>query len=270
MPLATFKSFEKKVYKKTEYVDFTLGIHQLRILDENAMVVDVHFLPVQQRQILCLGKNDCPICQHNSELVFKHGKEGYKHKEYNRENQQAYVNVLDRTLVKICPNEECEKREIKAGNVTNKFPPVCPKCGASIVNVPVTPLNKIKVFQFGQELNSDIEVAEASTLDDEGTPVGLLNFDVKVVVTVGSNGKKKKSAQGGRVDLTPEYEGEKFDLTTAIATFTPTEIKSLLSGVSMKDIYAGRKAEATVKAEEKLDPEAVDQMNADIAGLFNN
>lgn len=273
---ANFQSFDKSSFKKKEFIDLPLGKHVIRLLHEDALVVFTHFIASQSLMVRCLG-DDCPICSRNKVLYAEakaKAKAGGGKVETNNipgyfsRTQTAYLNVLDRTLVKICPSTECQA-EVKPANIAGKFPVACPKCGASISSVSALPLDKVKIFSFGKENKEQIAAAEASTLDSEGTPIGIMNFDLDIMVMMSGSRKSKVITAGSGRDKTPEVpEDMLYDLEEACQTFTVDELNSIVSGTKIRDIYATRKATAPKKEEEVDDDEIDTSILDNVDGLF--
>jgi hypothetical protein len=228
-PIQQPKEFAK--IKKLEFLKLALGPNIVRILDEDYVTADTHF--VNRTSIACLGE-ECPICKNNRKIINENPETFRDVKGYYPRTTRYFINVLDRTVAKICP--KCGE-EIKQVNL-----PVCPKagCGAVIVDTPAAPLNKVKVLSKGVTLFEQLAAIELSILDDAGTPRGLMDYDL-VLISAGS---------GKTSTVTPIYSGrtgdavpeglEKFDLAKALIKLTPEEILDFQKGVSLSDIFKGR------------------------------
>jgi hypothetical protein len=259
---APFKRYEKNTnYKRNEFLELAIGKNTVRFLNETATIHQVHYLTANKLMLKCLGQAGCPICKRNHEMFVQYGKEAPKTPGFISQSQYAYVNVFDRTPVKICPKAECQK-EVKAGNIQNKFPAICPKCGTSLVSVPVTPLNKVKIFNFGTRLNDQIIAEEIGTLSAEGEPLGILNFDLDIMVLADS---KSVRAGVGR-DTLEVPEDSLFDLDNAVQGFSAEEIGNILKGVTVRDIYNSRKTSTSTEA--AVSPEEQADMKKEIDSLF--
>jgi hypothetical protein len=228
-PIAQPKEFSK--IKKLEFLKLSTGANIIRILDADYITADTHY--VNRISIACLG-DECPVCKNNRKIINENPETFRDVKGYYPRTVRYFINVLDRTPAKICP--KCGE-EIKQVGL-----PVCPKagCGAVVMDVPVTPLNKVKVLSKGVTLFEQLAAIELSILDDAGTPRGLMAYDL-VLIAAGS---------GKTSTVTPNFSGrtgdavpeglEKFDLAKALIKLTAEEILDFQKGVSLSDIFKGR------------------------------
>lgn len=263
MPLnAPFRNnAPKQNFKRTEFIDLPVGQHTIRLLHEDATVHDTHF--VRGMTLKCLG-DDCPICKNNRQIIMEHPTDFRNVPSYSGRRQVAYWNVLDRTPAKVCPNAECQK-EVKRDGAT--FPSVCPKCGASLTTVKATALNKVKVLSKGRELFDMLVMIDSSTLDENETPIGIMNYDVQLMVVGGAKKSTVASALAMSNDKVSVEKENLFDLEKAIVTLTVDEMLDFMRGVQLRDIFAGRKQEPSTQVEQK-------QISSDIQksmeDLFSN
>lgn len=218
-------------FKKQEFITLGQGQHLIRVLDEDYLEVQTHF--VNKSSIKCLGA-DCPICK-NNRIIIQENPETFKDvKGYLPRASRFFINVLDRTNVKICP--KCGE-EIKAVGL-----PACPECNQSIISTPVTPLNKIKILAKGKTLFEQLVQLENAILDDSGSRIGLTNFDIQLMVMGSGKTTTTTPIYTGKPGTPPEYKAEdKFDLEKAVITLTPEEITDFLRGIGLKDIYTARR-----------------------------
>lgn len=233
MPIANF-STPKSNFKKTEFIDLSQGLHFIRILTEQAVVHDTHY--VRNLTIKCLGE-ECPVCQNNTRLRAENPREKNPSNipGYSGRRQVAYVNVLDRTPTKVCP--QCST-EVKRTN--NMFPASCPKCNALLNTVQAQPLNKVKVLSKGKQFFDQVEFHNATVLDEATqTPIGINNYDLSVMV-MGQKTPPVVSALPDRNDAVAVVEDTLFDLQKAIISLDADEIHQLLRGVRLSDIFAAR------------------------------
>ena len=232
--------------RKKEFLKLTAGNHTVRLLpgEEGFYITYTHW--IHNANLECLG-DECPICLNNKRIVAETG-EGYKDvKGYSRRRQVFYVNVLDRTLAKTCPScGEVHKP------VMGTFASVCQSCNAVLVNEEAVSLNKIAILNRGTELYDQLKTINGSVLDNSGERVGIDNFDIMIMVPAKT---KRPSAsamphQNDPVEVTEEL----FALSEAPLHLEATEIKSFLSGASLKDIFATRRANSAVDEEVKDSP----------------
>lgn len=259
--IAEFKTYTKKSnFRRTEFIELPLGQHTIRILDAEPKVFDTHY--THNITLLCLG-DECPICDNNRKLFAEYGKEAPNTQGFIPQRQLAYTNVLDRTVVKTCPNTECQK-DVKKLNL--QFPPVCPKCGASLVNAQPHPMNKVKVLSKGKRLYDQIEYWDKATLDENQTPIGVQNYDLDLLVL--DPKATPTVALGQNRDKVEIPEDALFNLDSAPIKLEPDEIRELLRGVRLGDIFASRKAVATT--EPQATPESMQNMEAQVDEIFKN
>jgi hypothetical protein len=110
------------------------------------------------------------------------------------------------------------------------------------------------VLAKGKQLFEQLIALENTILDEQGNRLGLKNFDI--VLMVAGTGKTTTTTPiyTGRPGLDPVVaEDLKFDLDNAVITLTAHEIKDLQLGVSLKDIYTGRRLAGGDKPEPKQD-----------------
>lgn len=245
-------------YKRTEFMTLTNGAHTIRVLDEQAKTVPTHFFNNSKATVLCLEDN-CPICENNKRLISQFPNNFREQSAYNKINYRFFVNVFDKTPAKVCT--KCGK-EWK-----NLAQTVC-SCGEVLPEA--KPLNKVKVLSKGLTLRDDLGSVEKAILDESGTPIGLTNYDVTLMVTAAGT-RDAKITPVPRTDSTQPVdlgEQEKFDLEKATIVLEPSEMLDLQRGISLKDIFASRK-----KEEVTFDPVAsqdeLDKVNDAVNKLFN-
>ncbi len=258
MSVTSFRAPRASNFKKTEFIELSPGNHIIRILTVPALMVDTHF--VRMTTIKCLG-DECPVCQNNLKLRTEHP--GEKNPTvipgYSSRRQLAYVNVLDRTPGKICPN--CSAQVKRVGNA---FPASCPKCGAIVSAVKAEPINKVKVLSKGKQFFDQVEFHQASILDEETqTPIGVQNYDLNVLV-MGPKTPPAISALASNNDVVEVNPEDLFDLEKAIITLDENEVRDLLRGVNVTDIFRARRE---AKALPVVDNE---ETRNEISDLFAN
>jgi len=228
-------SDERKEYqdrRKTEFMKMTDGnSYTLRILQVPAKKIYTHFLN-RKYAVECLG-NECPICARNSEIYNKDNKNYSKDPDYVARQKRYYVNVLDKTLVKKCPECGTEYNNLNAG--------LCNKCSKTL-NDP-EPSNTVKVLSKGPAVFSQFNDIHNAVLDDAGEKLGINNFDL--VLVVNGRGKDTKITVIPEAHKNKPVEGtyELFDLSNSTIELEPDEMLDVQRGVSLKDIFAARRAE---------------------------
>jgi len=245
-------------YNKAEFLSYDLGEHRIRLLTEPRRVF-LHYLR-GKGTIECLG-SDCPICQKNK-LIASTSQAPEKEPGYNRSSLRYYFNGLDRTLVKICPNCQTPNKKGSIG-----FLPVCSECGAVITDIQEAPLDRVKIVNVSKTNAELLRTIQASTLNAENQPLGLENFDVifKVFMV-----EKQKNiivdADPTANDKVEVPEDALFDLERITIKLEPDEMESLVSGVSLKDIFAARRGDDFSEDLEKFSEETEEK----VAQLFDN
>jgi len=225
-------------FKRVELFDFTPGEHVIRILDEKAFAVLVHWM--NNASFQCLGTN-CPVCAKNADLQEKHGRDSREIVNYPKKSY--LTNVFDMTQVKVCP--ECSF-EIKPNMI--KFPPTCSNCDALINKVEPVTLNKIKVFRGGARVFRQ-------QLDEIYNEYGdLRGYNLQVLVSGSGRDRqvliKPLIKENEPLTIPPE---DFFDLSTVTLKLTSEEIVEFTEkNVSIKSIFEKRRAN-TDKVSESLE-----------------
>lgn len=253
---------KQSAFKTTLWFDKTPGTHLVRPVDiDNAQHIEQH--SINKTGVKCLGVETCPVCQTNRQIYAEHPKDGNKQPGYIAKSERFFMNLLDKTDVKICPNKECG-HAIKAEN--DQFPTACPKCNTLIVTVLPQPYNKVVVFSFGVKVFDQLYRLGHNTgkpvlgesggvvYQPDGTPVmeypGLGMFDIELI-TAGSGVESTMIAKAAKpvVFNVQEVRAEDlFDLTKAYHELTPEEMTAFRKGTQLRDIYAARKTSEPVVA----------------------
>lgn len=235
MPLQEFgKPKEKPVYtqtiRKTLFVDLN-STATVRILANGYLSVDTHY--VNRATVQCLGE-DCPICSNNKILIMQYPETFREEAKYSPKRTVNLVNVLDKTPVKVCQDCGTENKAVP-GVVA------CSKC-THIVTTDATPSNKVKVLSKGNTLFDQLDAINNAILDPDGERVGLTRYDITFVVS-GAGKQKVITPIAGQITGDPVYNTEDlFDLENVTIKLSPSEMMDLQGGVSLKDIFAARRA----------------------------
>lgn len=259
---------QKRTYRKTEFFNFDLGIHRIRILTPMAVLKFMHFLK-RKYAVECLG-GDCPVCSYNKDLIQQYPDNFRDQPGYNGKSRRHYVNVLDRTEVKVCTN--CGE-ETKA-DMTGAFPNVCSACGTIITEVTPAPSNRVKVMSASETFMSQLVGFEQATKDKNGEPLGWCNFDFQIMVNMVNKRKNPTpSPDRSATDSVEELYNEEdlFDLDKALIHLEADEIKDLLKGVSLSDIFKARRASDVnpVMDNDDVDDEDIEARVAELFGENN-
>ena len=227
--------------KKKEYLKLGQGQTVIRILENQAHKFYTHY--VNGSTIQCLGE-DCPICR-NNHIIYAENPDTYKDvKGYAPKVQRFLVNVLDRTVGKVCP--ECNITIKKAGVA---FPASCPSCNTVVAHIKETPLNRVSVLAKGVTLFEQFDAFETSVLDENENPIPLTSFDI--VLNVSGAGRTTKIVAipvTNHKDVIEISKDDLYNLDDAVIKLTADEVPDLQRGVSLTDIFAARKANAEINA----------------------
>lgn len=228
---------EKKSFDRPTYLSFTFGQHLVRILGDFHKVY-THWVKRANVVLECLG-DDCPICLNNKRIIADNPDNFAKAPQWLPRSERHYMNVLDRTDVKICAECQAEVKKEASG----KFPAVCSE-GHLIVEAEVQPSNKVKVANISKTNALRLKDHQLSTLDENGEPVGLENFDVVFMVTRGTERKDivpmPVSANNDKVEVPADAL---YDLDNVLVKLDSEEIIQLLKGVALRDIFLARRGE---------------------------
>jgi hypothetical protein len=257
MPLSPIKEPERKfTERRLEFAKLAQGPNIIRILDEDYVAIQTHY--VNRTTLKCL-EDDCPICQNNRKIYMDNPETFRDIKGYTPRSTRYFLNVFDKTDVKICP--QCHA-EIKQTGI-----PTCPECNTIIMNEPVVPLNKVKVLSKGKTFIEQLISLENAVLDEERNRRGLTNFDLTVMVAGAGKTATTTPIFSGVIGAKPEVTPDMlYDLNKAVITLTPAEIKDFLLGISIKDIYTARGAN---HAEAVKPVEQTDELKAAITSALD-
>jgi DNA-directed RNA polymerase subunit RPC12/RpoP len=246
MSFATISQSSKgSDFKKVEYIDLPAGNTTIRILQPKTLDYFVHY--INGAYIKCL-EDECPICLSNRKLIAENPETFRDIKGWSSRSERHSVNVLDKTLVKIC--SKCKKEVKKVGA---NFPTTCPACGTVIVSEEIKPLNKVKILARGKTLFENFNGIENSVLDEAGNPIPLTAYDFTLFVTgTGRETNITVIPMTDKRDVVDVPEDILFDLSKTVIALTSDEMMEVQRGVSLKDIFATRKVqepkEATAEA----------------------
>lgn len=260
MPFA-IREYTKSNFQKAEFLRFDPGLHIVRFLEtaDDALLTTSHFVVTKTGQfsVVCLG-DDCPLCLMNRKIFLEHPKDFNKQPGYFGKSDRYTINVLDRTPAKVCP--KCNAENFAVNDI---YPTVCNSCKTLIATVEANPLNKIKLLQLSRTSAVQINDVEKSA------KVPITSFDIAFSVSV----------PGGKKVVTPipikenndviKLDKKDFlDKSQGIFRLTASEIVDALKGISLRDIFAARKAEtptvASVSEGETTPPAITEDVESDI------
>ncbi len=246
-------------FKKTQFLDLN-STAVIRVLSKDRFVTATHWL--NRVQVLCL-EDGCPICTNNKLLRMQYPDTYKEETRYSPKRTVKLINVLDKTLTKVCPNCLTENRV--TGTAT-----ACKKCNQILTNE-AAPLRKVKVLSRGVELFDQLDSIHNAVLDSSGEKIGITKYDITLVVS--NRGKNKVITPiGGQVGeeevVNPD---ELYDLSISTLKLEPAEMVDFQRGVSLRDIFAARKAskETNLAGEvEVLSHETSQQIQDEVDKLF--
>lgn len=257
-------AYEKKnTYNKPVFMKFTLGMHTTRILG-TPMRVYIHWLAKQRLALQCLG-DDCPICRNNKMIQLEHPEDYKNQPEYCSRQQRHLMNILDRTVAKICPKCQEENKAFPNGS----FPTTCvnQSCGALLTSVDALPLDKVKVLGVSFTNAEALNTMSLTKLDANKNPIPLTEYDIVWGVSKGQGGRNSASPfPGDRGEVSVPADAL-FDLTKVTLTLTPEEINEVLKGISLKDVFLARREEGKTESS-KATEETQKLVEDQISGLF--
>ena len=255
-----------KSFKKTKFFVWTPGQHRFRVLDDNAPLVQCYWFG---RGFIQANGFDDPQSTLNRRIKLENPDNFKTVKGYRQIQDRYYMNVLDLTPTKICPN--CEA-DVKAVNGT--FPATCPACTVGVVaNLEAKPLNEVRVLTGGKTLFEQFPTTENKFLDENDEPIDIRTYDcIMHVVGVGSTRSSVIIADTDENEKPKQYDTEVppedlFNVYSIVPQVTDEEMEELIRGVSLGDIFSARKEGESVSTDApKADPEKV---KAKVDDIFN-
>lgn len=224
----------------------------------------VHY--VNKTSVACLG-DTCPLCMNNRRLMMEN-PENYKNMSgWYPNTKRYYLNVLDRTVVKVCPKCQAENKKIDG-----RFAPTCFACNTFIVNEPEEASNKVKVFNFGVRVAEKLNAMMVHPVD--GSAVDISKFDIGLIATGTGTGKEINlvpiKERADEIEISPD---DLYDLESVVIRLEPGEMLKLTQGISLKDIFAARRKDDDVPEGSddllsKLAAETKEELSAKIAKMF--
>ena len=240
MPFATFTITTFKSGSDT-FLKITPGVPvTIQILDETSTVIDKHWMTDAAGRrvgIVCPGKDVCPICQRNAEINYNR-----EHPDYIPLQHRHRVNVLDLTPVKRCPKCGATYPETAS-------PTVCSVdgCGASLDGVQSEPLAEVKILERGRRLMEQFNNFQNTPHVSTGKVEPLQSYPFMLIAS-GSGTQMVVTAIPQEPRGIDPNQYEKLDLNQGLK-LDADEIRYLLSGGALKDIFAARKAEVATTGE---------------------
>lgn len=252
----------RRRYEAPNWFSTTEGQHRIRILDNSAHSVWLHFVrtPAHERglYLVCLDE-ECPICDQNRKIINENPDNFRDVKGYWGKSKRFYVNVLDRTEVKVCP--QCQWENKKGPNM--KFTEVCSKrdCDNIIIDVEPKESGKVKILAKGKRLFEPLEKnVYKANLDADGEPIPITEYDVFLNVAGTGRDTLVVPAISDVDDEVNVPEEALYDLPTIPLKLEPDEIPEVLNGVRLKDIFAKRRGEEVEELAEEIREEVASRV----------
>lgn len=258
------REFAKFDVKRTEFIDLKEGTHRIRVLESDYKCFKTHYFNHNKVTAMCLG-DECPVCQNNRALIMQFPNSFKDQTGYVKITTRFYINVLDKTPSKVCT----------CGKEYKGYAGLFCGCGEQLPEK-ASPLNKVKVLARGEGVFGDMDAIEKALLDETGEPIGLMNYDLNIVVRgSGRDTAYTIIADSGSREPVSVSKEDLFDLDKAVIKLTREELLDVQRGVALKDIFAARKGKeqtSTIMSEEVTQVSA--QESADVrdavAKLFQN
>lgn len=248
----------KSDIKKTEFLDLN-STATIRILTKTRISIYTHY--INRATVICLG-DDCPICRGNKNLVMQYPDTFKEEAHYTPRREIFLVNVLDKTPSRVCQNCGAESRST-IGAVA------CGKCN-TIISGDSKPLMKVKVLSKGITLRNALDSINNAVLDDKGEIIGIINYDITLAVSGTGKDKVITPIPGQVSPISDVPEEELFDLEKVTIELDASEMLELQRGVSLRDIFAARRASEKSKANETLflSENTLASVQSDVEELF--
>jgi len=254
----TEKSVYKSNIKKTLFLDLSSSA-TIRIVNNTRLSIQTHY--INKSTVECLGE-DCPICRSNQNIIMQYPETFRDEAHYSPRRTIKMVNVLDKTPVRVCEKCGLESRTV-VGAVT------C-KCGA-IITGDAKPSMKIKVLSRGITLFDQLDAINNAVLDSNHDAIGITNYDITLAVSGVGKNKIITPIPNAISALDSFDESSLFELDKVTIRLDPSEMLELQRGVSLRDIFAARKAEKmSVDDRISLSKDNLNSIDASIDGLFGN
>jgi hypothetical protein len=237
MSLIEFEeSKSNTLFKKLEFMKLN-NLHVIRVLSTKGYKSFVHW--INKIPLECLHE-DCPICKDNKVIMIENPKNYYDVVGYYHKQQVFYLNVLDRTPTKVCPN--CAYENTVVGN---RFSPTCTGCGNFISDIVSAPINKVKILSRGKTFGDNLNSIHSDNVDDNGTPIGIQNYDIQIMVGANKQPFAQPLLHNNDVITIGDgpgkiAESELFDLESAPIKLEANEMLEFRRGISLRDIFALR------------------------------
>lgn len=237
-------------FRKTRWFFPRPGKYTVRILQSDYVTKYTHWL--NGITLECIGEEDgCPICLDNSKILAENPDNPRKVKGFNPFGKTSYVNIFDKTLVKVEP----ESGEENYPDINGTFPMYSYGSKKSISDVQPTPSNKVKVFSRSSGVFDTIVDYDIAIKDSTG--MGITEYDLTFMVK-----PKLGNSIGSNLSIIPqthlneplELEEELYDLEAVTINLLPNEIRELQRGVSLRDIFASRRNSEVLEKKEDFEP----------------
>ena len=173
---------------------------------------------------------ECPICANNKKILYEHPEDYKDDKGWCPRRARYFLNVLDR--------------------------------GDEVV----------KVLSCGPQLIEDLKVMSQSIRNEQDERIDIRLYDWDLIVK--GEGRDKETTPSHKFfgkETKVEYNKEDlFDLDNCIIKLTASEMLDVYNGVSLKDIFAVRKAKVKSENSEEPAQSVLDEVNASVDEIFKS
>ena len=248
----------KPKYRKTEFMNMDAGEHRFRILEPMETKHYTHY--VGFAYLKCLG-DECPICENNKKILYEHPEDYKEQKGWAPRSQRFYINVLDKTLTRVCPKCGLEKP-----NYTSE---TCPVDGTIMSQL--APLNRVKVLSMGSRLLEDIKVLSKSVRNKQDERIDIRMYDFIAEVKGAKQNKTTNIAHKWYPgdEAYENLEGQDlFELSEVAINLSREEMLDVFNGAKLKDIFVMRRAKKQIEETDFLSADATKEMEDDMSNLF--
>jgi|WetSurMetagenome_2_1015567.scaffolds.fasta_scaffold00807_19 hypothetical protein len=259
MPLFD-ENAEKKtnVARESRFVRLVTGMPTVvQILEHDSVAKYQHWLTTSDGKrvsVRCTGFLSCPVCARNASI-----DNDRDNPKYVASQRRYMINVIDLTMVKRSPNTG--EIFIATKDTNGRFIySDRDSAGNSLVDVVAEPWKAVKVLEGGPRLFKKLQSLAETTLGSDGTPRDPTAYPLQIVrVGDGRDTDYLLSALvGNAATVNPaDYTDQVIDLR-ADSGFTRDEVEAILSGTTIKDIFAARVANTQSISDDLFDLELGD------------
>lgn len=223
--------------RKRLYFSPKEGTYTIRLLAPSFKRKYSHFLnsPNGFAKVQCLT-DMCPVCLENDRIRSQYPEDYRDVPGYSPQTITCSTNIIDLTDVKAC---ECGIEHYVG--VSGNFPSDCYSCKRSLLDTPIAPSNKVKIFSRGKTIFD--QLSDIHTVSKEQTGMDISQYNLTVIARKRSDGGKGSTlAVMASTHMNQPLEGEYvgYDLDNEPLKLSAEEIVEFRGGVSIRDLFAAR------------------------------